>query len=287
MATNKEKANKEEERKFIVECIELYETLPALWNIKNKDYSNRIKKNEQYELLLRKYKERYPDADKMQLIKKFNSLRTNFRKELKRIRDSEKSGAGVDDIIGPTLWYFEEMKFLVGQEEPSSSQNTIQTEDEDKEEPQNDIDGEDNIGTINTSTLNRTNGPSKKKTKRRNEADELISLARKHLEEPLTEYEKIASAWAIELQKMRPQQQLFAKKAINDILFEGQLGTLHRHSVQINSSSRASTPYNSMQPSPIYYDSLHTQSLHAVHSEIDNGNGPGPSHASQYFSNFC
>jgi hypothetical protein len=45
---------------------------------------------------------------------------------------------------------------------------------------------------------------------------------------------KIASAWAVELQKMEPQQQLFAKKAINDVLFEGQMGTLHRDYVQIN-----------------------------------------------------
>jgi hypothetical protein len=37
-------------------------------------------KNVQYEHLLRKYRERYPDGDKNQLIKKLNSLRTNFRK---------------------------------------------------------------------------------------------------------------------------------------------------------------------------------------------------------------
>jgi len=39
------------------------------------------KKNERYEHLLRKYGERFPDADKNELIKKFNSLHTNFRKE--------------------------------------------------------------------------------------------------------------------------------------------------------------------------------------------------------------
>jgi len=48
------------------------------------------KKKEQYEYLLRKYRERFPDADKNRLIKKCNFLRTNFRKELKRIKDSEK-----------------------------------------------------------------------------------------------------------------------------------------------------------------------------------------------------
>lgn len=107
--------------------------------------------------MLRKYRENYPDADKSQLVKKFNSLRTNFRKELKRIKDSEKSGAGTDDIIEPTLWYFEEMKFLIGQEEPSTSQNTIQIEDDDKEEAEDDINDVDNIGTINTSTISVSN----------------------------------------------------------------------------------------------------------------------------------
>lgn len=146
MSTNKEK---EGERKFILECIELYRTLPALWNIKSKEYSNRIKKKEQYDQLLQKYKEKYPDADKQQLVKKFNSLRTNFRKELKRIRDSEKSGAGADDIVEPTLWYFEDMKFLIDQEIPSSSQSTMQLEEGEQED-----EVVDNVGDI--STINNT-----------------------------------------------------------------------------------------------------------------------------------
>jgi hypothetical protein len=36
MATNV----KEEERKFIRECIEVYRSLPALWGVKCKNYSN-------------------------------------------------------------------------------------------------------------------------------------------------------------------------------------------------------------------------------------------------------
>jgi hypothetical protein len=67
--------------------------------------------------------ERFPDADKNRLIKKFNSLRTNFRKELKRIKDSLKSDTVADDVVEATLWYSEEMKFLIGQEEPCTSLN--------------------------------------------------------------------------------------------------------------------------------------------------------------------
>ena len=41
---------------------------------------------------------------------------------MKRIEDSEKSGTGADDVVEPTLWDFEEMKFLIGQEEPCTFQ---------------------------------------------------------------------------------------------------------------------------------------------------------------------
>lgn len=51
------------------------------------------------------------------------------------------------------------------------------------------------------------------------------------------EYENIAITWANDLKKMNPEQQIHAKKAISDILYEGQLGTLHRHSVTINANN--------------------------------------------------
>jgi hypothetical protein len=66
-------------KKIILECIEVYHSLPALWNIKSKDYINRVKKMNKYEHLFHKYIERLPDADKIQLIKKFNCLHTNSR----------------------------------------------------------------------------------------------------------------------------------------------------------------------------------------------------------------
>jgi hypothetical protein len=55
---------KEEEKKFILEFIEVYHSLPALWNVESKGLRQQNEQNEQHEHLLRKYIERFPDADK-------------------------------------------------------------------------------------------------------------------------------------------------------------------------------------------------------------------------------
>lgn len=62
--------------------------------------------------MLSKYKEMFPKASKDDVKKKFYSLRTNYRKELKKYLQSMKSGSSTDDILyQPTLWYFNERFF--------------------------------------------------------------------------------------------------------------------------------------------------------------------------------
>ncbi len=108
---------------------------------------------------------------------------------------------------------------------------------------------------------------SRQKNRKRKAPDpteELVKLASKRLQQPQDDSDVVAAAWAVELRKMDPQQQLFAKKAINEILFEGQMGTLHRSSVEIN-VSRVATPYSVQSlPSPSFpqYESASASSQH-------------------------
>ena len=125
-----------QDKQFLLECIEVYRKHPVLWNIKSTDYSNRRMKEEAYGVLVTKFKEKYPTWGKDEVKKKMNSLRTNFRKELKKVMDSKKSGAGSEDVYEPTLWYYNALLFLIDQEQPSASRHSIETEENDELEEQ-------------------------------------------------------------------------------------------------------------------------------------------------------
>ena len=57
-----------EERQFLIEFIEEYWSLPALWCVTSTEYSNKI--NELNAKLLNKYKEKCPNVEKKYVIQK-------------------------------------------------------------------------------------------------------------------------------------------------------------------------------------------------------------------------
>ena len=77
-------SSKTEGRGFILESIEVHTSLPALWDVKYKEYSNMQGKKDTYAILLDKYLDRYLEANREDVTKKFNSLHTNFRKKMKK-----------------------------------------------------------------------------------------------------------------------------------------------------------------------------------------------------------
>jgi len=114
--------------------IELYKSFPCLWLVKSKEYSDRNKKSLAYEEMVKKYKEFDPSADRNTVVKKINTLRTVYKKELSKVNNSSKSGAGADEIYKPSLWYFDLLHFLNDQDSVRPTRNTMDDEDEETQQ---------------------------------------------------------------------------------------------------------------------------------------------------------
>ena len=76
-------------------------------------------------------REKIPEADLCFVKKKVDSIRASFRKELRRVRDSKRSGLSADDVYKPTLWYFGLLLFTAGQDIPRRSKSNLEEETED------------------------------------------------------------------------------------------------------------------------------------------------------------
>jgi hypothetical protein len=51
-------------------------------------------------------------------------MRSAFRKEQNKMKSSKRSGASADEVYKPSLWYFNELLFIVDQDTPDQSRST-------------------------------------------------------------------------------------------------------------------------------------------------------------------
>ncbi|XP_063775874.1 uncharacterized protein LOC134911755 [Pseudophryne corroboree] len=109
------------DRVFTTGFIDMYWASDCLWKVQGKDFSNRQKKDQAYRQLVGFSKAHNSDADLIWVKKKIANLRTVFKKEHTRVIESQRSGAGIDDVYKPTLWYYEQMKFLLEKESRDST----------------------------------------------------------------------------------------------------------------------------------------------------------------------
>jgi hypothetical protein len=103
--------------------------LPAFWKIESDLYKKRNLTSKRYDKLVAKLKETQLIADRGMVWKKVNTLQTNYRREVKRLRDRERFSASVDDVYMPSLWYLNEINFLRDWEVPTEGRYTVDSED--------------------------------------------------------------------------------------------------------------------------------------------------------------
>ncbi|XP_034482693.1 uncharacterized protein LOC117788138 [Drosophila innubila] len=98
----------EENRHYLRAFIQTYRDMPVLWDTSLRDYTNREKRAEAYLRLVPIYHYLKRDATVEDVKKKINTLRTNYRKELKVVESAMRSGS----LHTPRCWTFQELDFL-------------------------------------------------------------------------------------------------------------------------------------------------------------------------------
>ncbi|XP_037947624.1 uncharacterized protein LOC119679377 [Teleopsis dalmanni] len=199
--------------KFWKEFINLYQSLPALWKVDDKEYHNRKRKDECLAILVKKLREFHPDADVQEVKRSINTLRSGYRREIKKVKASEKSGATGDDLYVSKFWYFNSLNFLRAIPE--------------KDPP---IDYALNDSFKQT----QSNGHLRKKNEERNEIiPEAISPLPSSKKIKLDEANALSTSWEVQYRNLERNQQIYANKMINEVLYQATLGNLNEYSYKV------------------------------------------------------
>uniref|UniRef100_A0A1A9W1Q1 MADF domain-containing protein n=1 Tax=Glossina brevipalpis TaxID=37001 RepID=A0A1A9W1Q1_9MUSC len=97
-------------RHWLGEFIELYQAEECLWQPKHPDYSNNSARNNAYDKLVLKLKEVEPEPDRSMVVRKINSLRSAFRRELRKINGRPN--------YETRLWYYDKLAFIADHGNP-------------------------------------------------------------------------------------------------------------------------------------------------------------------------
>ncbi|XP_054259572.1 uncharacterized protein LOC128984291 [Macrosteles quadrilineatus] len=238
---------------FLTQFIEMYQSLPCLWQVSSKDYSNNIAKRNAYDQMTQLCIKVNPNANVDWVKKKIKSIRTVFRKEVKKVEGSKKSGAGVDSIYVPKLWYYDKLMFTLDETVPRQSLSSIEIEAEpDPDDPSTPVDpstNEENGATeaeptkiqedIETRKCSGLKPAGKKRQQKINDAiekkrlqqqEEALGLAMDVLKKPKTsdmdEFSAIGFTVSNKLKNMENGQRLLSELLINKVLYFGMTGQL-------------------------------------------------------------
>lgn len=94
--------------------LQVYQQFPTLWNIKDKDYSNKSLRDLSFKQLMAELKENQllGEMDAKLLKSKIKSIKDVYRTEIQKIEKSKKSGCGTDEVYVPKLSWFKDATYL-------------------------------------------------------------------------------------------------------------------------------------------------------------------------------
>ncbi|XP_064078391.1 uncharacterized protein LOC135195826 isoform X1 [Macrobrachium nipponense] len=92
--------------------IELYRQNPCLWNAKSDVYKDRNTRAVAINGITAKLQGSGSHVSAVEVKRKIEIIRSQYRRELRKLEKSKKLGAEADDTYTPALWFFDELCFL-------------------------------------------------------------------------------------------------------------------------------------------------------------------------------
>lgn len=217
------------DRRFWRNFFALYRTYPELWDPRSPRYNIREYKDRAYEALVVKMREIDPNATVEIVKRKLNIYKSNYKRELKR-----KKSTGTKS----SLWYFDDLSFLLENERnyPTNSESSADLNISDlvnlqvQSELESTNFNDDNIlvkSEIDESFFNDGNSSNNE------QSNVSINQDFNTFHPSEDDAEKFGKSWAAVFRKIPSNQQILAKKLIDDILFEGCMGRLKEKFPQI------------------------------------------------------
>ncbi|KAL7734911.1 hypothetical protein ACLKA6_011182 [Drosophila palustris] len=242
------------DRQFWTEFLLLYRSLPAVWKVKSPEYSSRALKSAGYEQLAIKLREVEPHADRALVVKKINSFRTNYRRDLRK-RTEGGEGLGEEPFVS-TLWYFELLGFLEGQESSGSCQGFHNASS-----PQQEAGSEAFLGKKRRAAI-KAELPASPVAAPPPPVNVPASCSPRQRQQAISESEALAHTWRSQFDELAPRQKLLARKLISDVLYYACMDQLQpRHVSQLQQLM----PPLSRSPSPQIEDVSSSPQIGKLH----------------------
>ncbi|KAF5271851.1 hypothetical protein FQA39_LY07991 [Lamprigera yunnana] len=112
-------------REQVIIIIDGHRKHPCLYAVKSKNYKNKHARTQALEKILKDVRTVKPEVSILEIKNKFNALKTNFMMEHRKMQKLQRSGAGDEDISVPSLWYFENLLFVLEHATPRASYDSI------------------------------------------------------------------------------------------------------------------------------------------------------------------
>ncbi|CAK1585405.1 unnamed protein product [Parnassius mnemosyne] len=224
---------------WLAKFIESYRNEPCLWQNKSKEYHDRERKSAAYKVLLEKIKEIDSTATIDTVKSEINTLRCTFKREVLKVKSSQRSGSGKDDIYKPKLWYYDLLQFLTDKEVPRSSRSNISTDDEETNDNE-DLDSrpgsflasnqsESDTGNSASSSAPPHHPRPTKRNLNQTLTNDVLLTVQDHFKRPVQRddrFDIFGKNVAMKLRDLPKEQRILAEGIINKALFLAELDKL-------------------------------------------------------------